>query len=51
MLYSVAALIVGAYTAVFAYETWRSGNRFGGIVIFILAVLAVALPVAATVMR
>ena len=41
---SLVALVVAVYTAVFALDTWRSGNRFGGGVLFLLAVLAFAFP-------
>ncbi len=40
----VAGLIVAVYTGNYALEVWREGNRFGGGVLLLLAVLAAALP-------
>ncbi|RJQ08396.1 MAG: hypothetical protein C4551_05320 [Bacillota bacterium] len=44
LLYAIVALGIAVYTGNYALETWRSGNRFGGVVLFILALASFALP-------
>lgn len=42
--FAAIALGIAVYTGSFALETWKSGNRFGGAVLFLLAALTFALP-------
>lgn len=44
MVFTFFALGVAIYTGNFALETWRAGNRFGGVVLFLLALASVAIP-------
>ncbi|HPU45589.1 MAG: hypothetical protein GXX04_02505 [Clostridiaceae bacterium] len=41
----VFLLCVAVYTVSYGVWTWKKGNRFGAIMVFLVAVLTVALPV------
>ncbi|MCL6581805.1 MAG: hypothetical protein K6U08_09380 [Firmicutes bacterium] len=44
MVLAAVALVVAVYTANYGFETWRQGNRFGAVMLFLLAASAFALP-------
>lgn len=44
MVYAVIAFGIAIYTGNYGLETWKAGNRFGGIMLFLLAAAAFALP-------
>ncbi len=44
LIYVFFAFLVAIYTGNYAAETWRSGNRFGSVVLFVLAILSFVLP-------
>lgn len=43
-LFVLGSLVVALYTGVYALEVWRSGNRFGGVGLFVLTALTAVLP-------